>query len=142
MKIDISGLRELENRLEIMLSPYMRNKVYDKALLEASKPVEKAIRENFQEFKDTGSSINEITVSKPFTEDGRRLVSIHWEGEKNRYKIIHLNEFGTVKNPNPRGKGALERAVRQSSGEFYKILLSQIKNEIATNKAIKKKLGK
>ncbi|SFP80980.1 hypothetical protein SAMN05421839_1771, partial [Halolactibacillus halophilus] len=41
-----------------------------------------------------------------------------WKGPNGRYRIIHLNEWGTINNPNPAGKGAIARALKNSEKAY------------------------
>ncbi len=52
----------------------------DKALNEASEFFIKALKKEFESFKDTGASIEEMTKSKPYTKVGsqERAVLIEW----------------------------------------------------------------
>ena len=43
--------------------------------------------------------------------NGRRR-DIHWVGPKDRYRLIHINEWGTIKNPNPAGKGKVAASLK------------------------------
>lgn len=126
MPIKVQGLRELEKQLNVRFGPVHSKRWIDKALLEGAKHIKKAIYDNFDEFKDTGKSQKEITISDPIWLNGKRTIKIHWRGPNKRYRIIHLNEFGTVKNPNPKGKGAVDRAIRQSREIYFKTLKSEV----------------
>ena len=118
MKAEIKGQKQLMADLERRLGPtVMKNKV-DAAITAGAKVFVKELKRQFQAFRDTGASIDEITISEPFWMDGVRTVRVHWKGPKNRYRIIHLNEWGTVKNPNPRGKGAIARALKKSEKAY------------------------
>ncbi|MCM2675581.1 hypothetical protein [Alkalicoccobacillus plakortidis] len=77
------------------------------------------LRRQLMPYKDTGTTINEITVSKPYYVNGEVRIKIHWRGPKGRYRIIHLNEWGTIRNPSPSAKGAIARAL-QSSEKVYR----------------------
>jgi hypothetical protein len=81
----------------------------------------------FATFKDTGASIEEMTISDPLWVSGVRTIKIHWRGPKDRYRIIHLNEFGTVQNPSPRGKGAIARAMRNAESAYRNAIKKAIR---------------
>ncbi|MGY3717187.1 hypothetical protein ACWE42_16875, partial [Sutcliffiella cohnii] len=105
MSVKIKGINQLIKNLEKRFGPENVQRISDKALIAGAEVFVKELKIQFQTFKDTGASISEITISKPLVVDGKRLIKIHWKGPKNRYRIIHLNEWGTINNPNPRGKG-------------------------------------
>ena len=125
-KIDIKGLNSTLIDLEKIIGKRRLRSIVDKALIDGAKVIESYLKRNFQDFKDTGQSIAEITVSKPETLNGKRTIRIHWKGPENRWRIIHMNEYGTVKNPNPRGKGAIERALRAGREQYFRTIEQEI----------------
>ncbi|ASE38010.1 hypothetical protein CD039_01645 [Staphylococcus argensis] len=82
-------------------------------------------------FEDTGESVRETTISKPMTIGGVRVVKIHWQGPKQRYRIIHLNEFGhfdrSGKWVNTKGKGVIERAMREGREVYFRTVKDELK---------------
>lgn len=126
MGFEFKGVDKVLDELEKKLGKQAMQRISDKALKDAAKVFVEELKRQFETFKDTGASIEEITVTGPFWEGGIRVIKVHWRGPKGRYRIIHLNEWGTIKNPNPRGKGAIARALKNS--------------EIAYHQAIKKAL--
>lgn len=118
MSLNISGLNSLMRDLERRFGENHARQISDRALKEGAKVFILELKRQFQTFRDTGASIDEITLSEPMTIRGIRTIRVHWKGPKGRYRIIHLNEFGTVKNPNPRGKGAIARALRNAENEY------------------------
>lgn len=126
MGVELKGTDKLLKELEERLGKQAMQRISDKALLDGANLFVEELKKQFENFKDTGASIAEITITGPLWEAGERTVKIHWKGPKGRYRIIHLNEWGTIKNPNPRGKGAIARALKNS--------------EIAYHQAIKKAL--
>ncbi len=118
MSVRIKGLNKLLADLEKRLGPDKIRNISDHALKEGARVFVEELKAQFELFKDTGASIDEITISEPMTIGGVRTIKIHWRGPYNRYHIIHLNEWGTVKNPNPRGKGAIARAMRNAENAY------------------------
>lgn len=118
MSVNIRGERELLAALERRIGKQAAQRISDKGLKRAANEFVKELKSQFTGFKDTGASIEEITISEPYNVAGTRTVKVHWRGPKKRYAIIHLNEWGTVKNPNPRGKGAIARAMRNSERAY------------------------
>lgn len=58
------------------------------------------------------------------------MVKVHWQGPMNRYAIIHLNEWGSVKNPNPRGKGAIARTMFSTEKPYKQIIKETIGGDL------------
>lgn len=119
MSIKVEGFKQLEQDLEKRFGRKVMQRVVDRALQKGAKKIVAELKTQFQDFKDTGQSMREITISKPMTINGKRTIRVHWKGPKDRYRVIHLNEFGTIKNPNPKGKGAVERALRNGRKAYF-----------------------
>lgn len=130
IKITVDGVDELNNELEKRFGQENLTRVVDVALTAGAKVIKKELEKNFETFKQTGASRDEITISKPMTLNGVRSILIHWSGPKKRYSIIHLNEFGTIKNPSPRGKGAVERAIRSGQDEYFRVIKRELVKQL------------
>lgn len=119
MSAEVRGIDQLVAELERRFGKEKIERISDKALIDASKEFVNELKRQFELFKDTGGSIEEITTQGPMTDKaGNRVIKVHWRGPRGRYRIIHLNEWGTVKNPNPRGKGAVARAMKNSEKAY------------------------
>jgi HK97 gp10 family phage protein len=126
--VNIKGLPKMLAGLEKQFGKEALQRVSDKALKNGADVFVEELKKEFEKFKDTGQSIEEITVSKPMWTAGARTVKVHWKGPNDRYRIIHLNEFGTVKNPNPAGKGAIARAMRNAENAYRNAILKAVRN--------------
>lgn len=118
MSVKVSGIAAVEAELRKRLGVEQMKRISDAALISASHVFVKELKSQMASFEDKGYSISELTVSEPYWKDGVRSIKVHWKGPKGRYRIIHLNEYGTVKNPNPRGKGAIARALQSSESAY------------------------
>lgn len=125
MSVKIKGLDKLIADLEKRFDKGRIQAITDEALIAGAAVFVKELKYQFKSFKDTGASIDEITIAGPFTIDGVRTIKVHWRGPRSRYRIIHLNEWGTINNPNPRGKGKVAIALRNAEKE-YRNTLKQI----------------
>lgn len=130
MSVKITGMKKLLADLDKKIGAEKMARVSDAALMAGAKVFVEELRRQFESFKDTGASLEEITISKPMLIKGVRTIKVHWRGPKGRYRIIHLNEWGTVKNPNPKGKGAVARALRNSEKSYRKALMNEIRRDI------------
>ncbi len=130
MSVEISGLSKLQKELEKRFGQQNMQRVSDRALLAGAKVFVKELESQFESFKDTGASIEEITISEPMWVGNVRTVKVHWRGPKGRFRIIHLNEWGTVKNPNPKGKGAIARALRNAEKAYRNAIKKTIREGI------------
>jgi hypothetical protein len=127
MSVNIRGQSELIANLERRLGKIRTQQISDRALKRGAQFFVRELKSQFESFKDTGASIEEITISDPIWVAGVRTIKIHWRGPKGRYRIIHLNEWGTVKNPNPRGKGAIARAMRNAENAYRQAVIQALR---------------
>lgn len=127
MGVKITGLKRLEKELDDRLGPKRMREVTDKALKAGAQVFVKQLKIEFEKFKDTGNSIKEITLSEPQWVNGQRAITVYWKGPNDRYRIIHLNEHGTVKNPNPAGKGAIARAMSRSQDAYREAVKKEMR---------------
>lgn len=130
MSVKINGLKKLQSNLEDKVGRNKMEKIVDRALLQGAEVFVKELKQNFQSFRDTGASIDEITISEPTTGPNGRQVNIHWKGPDGRYRIIHINEWGTIKNPNPRGKGKIALSLNSGKSEYRKVIKKIIEGEL------------
>lgn len=124
MGVSVTRNSQLERELMRRLGSQRTQQIVDRALLAGARVFVQELKSQFESFKETGASIDEITISQPITVGGTRTVKIYWRGPKGRYRVIHLNEWGTVNNPNPEGKGAIARALRNAA-EAYRNAIKQ-----------------
>ncbi|MFK3938940.1 HK97-gp10 family putative phage morphogenesis protein [Alkalihalobacillus sp. NPDC078783] len=124
--VKVTGEAELIRELEKRYGKEAMQRRVDAALVKGAEVFKKELKREFEKFKDTGASVLEITVSSPLDYGGKRAVRIHWRGDKGRYRIIHLNEFGTVKNPNPKGKGAIAKAERAATEAYFRTIKEEL----------------
>ncbi|WP_373807968.1 hypothetical protein [Jeotgalibaca porci] len=130
MSVKVTGLKKLQDELERKLGAAAMIKIVDQSLLMGAEVIKKELEANFARFKDTGASLNEITVAEPTDGTNGRTVKIHWRGPNGRYRIIHLNEWGTIKNPNPAGKGAVALSLENGKNEYRKVIKKMIEGAI------------
>ncbi|MGP9039815.1 hypothetical protein [Cytobacillus kochii] len=130
MSVNIRGNSQLLREIERRLGQQRTQQIADRALLAGARVFVEELKRQFSTFKDEGYSIEEITISEPIWVAGKRTVKIHWRGPHGRYRIIHLNEWGTVNNPNPRGKGAIARAMRNAENAYREAIKREIRRGI------------
>ena len=128
MSVTIKGEKQLAAELEKKLGKLHVQRVSDRALLKGAQVFKRELEQQFETFKAQGYSKEEITIAPPVTLNGVRVVRIHWIGPHGRFRIIHLNEWGTVKNPNPKGKGAVARAMRNAERAYRETIKKALKD--------------
>lgn len=134
MSVTLRGYKELQDALERKYGRGAMKRVTDFALTKGGQKVVQIIKNNIKSFKDTGESVEETTVSKPMTINGVRTLKIHWRGPKQRYRIIHLNEYGhydrSGKWVNTRGKGVIENAMREGRETYFRTVKEEMRKRV------------
>lgn len=134
MTITMKGDKEIIAYLEKNYGKSATKRITDFALTKGGQKVVQIIKNNTKSFKDTGESVEETTVSKPMTINGVRTVKIHWRGPKQRYRIIHLNEYGhfdrSGKWVNTAGKGVIENAMREGRETYFRTVKEEMRKRV------------
>ncbi|MDW4471199.1 hypothetical protein QI044_12455 [Staphylococcus saprophyticus] len=134
MTVTVKGDKEIIAYLEKKYGKSATKHITDFALTKGGQKVAQIIKNNMKSFKDTGESVEETTVSKPMTINGVRTVKIHWRGPKQRYRIIHLNEYGHFdragKWVNTAGKGVIENAMREGRETYFRTVKEEIRRRV------------
>ena len=138
MTVTVKGDKEIIAYLEKKYGRSATKRITDFALTKGGQKVVQIIKNNMKSFKDTGESVEETTVSKPMTINGVRTVKIHWRGPKQRYRIIHLNEYGHYdrrgKNAgkwvDTRGKGVIENAMREGRETYFRTVKEEMRKRV------------
>ncbi|MDU0441533.1 hypothetical protein [Staphylococcus haemolyticus] len=131
MSVEVKGVHQMLRQIDEAYGETKMLRAQDKALNKGAKYFVSVLKANFEVFRDTGASISEITVTDPYFIHGRtRMVKVHWQGSKNRYAIIHLNEWGSIKHPNPRGKGAIARTMFMTERPYREIIKQSLEGDL------------
>ncbi len=134
MTVTVKGDKEIIAYLEKKYGRSATKRITDFALTKGGQKVVQIIKNNMKSFKDTGESVEETTVSKPMTINGVRTVKIHWRGPKQRYRIIHLNEYGHFdragKWVNTADKGVIENAMREGRETYFRTVKEEMRKRV------------
>ena len=134
MTVTVKGDKEIIAYLEKKYGRSATKRITDFSLTKGGQKVVQIIKNNMKSFKDTGESVEETTVSKPMTINGVRTVKIHWRGPKQRYRIIHLNEYGHFdragKWVNTAGKGVIENAMREGRETYFRTVKEEMRKRV------------
>lgn len=134
MSVKVTGLKELLGDLEKHLGKEKMQRVSDEGLKEGARVFVDKLKSEFRSVNwgdySQGYTVEEITVSEPEWIQGKRTVRVYWKGPHDRYRIIHLNEMGTVKNPNPPAKGVIARSLRNSEDAYFKAIEEAVRRGI------------
>lgn len=121
--VEIKGLDQLLSTLEKKLGPDNMQRISDQALINAAELFVDELRSQLSSVQDRGYSkgytVDEITMSDPMWEGDTRVVKVYWSGPHSRKSIIHLNEWGTVRNPNPPMRGKIAASLKAIEKEYH-----------------------
>ncbi len=129
MAVKVYGVNRLIGELEAKFNGKRIERLTSAALEKGALVVGMEILRQLRTFKDKGYTIDEMTISDPYS-DGNPTVRIYWSGPHNRYRIIHLNEWGTIRNPNPRGKGKIAKALKLSQKAYGQAVRDELRRSI------------
>lgn len=121
MSVESTGFEQMMRDIEKRLGPDAMIDTAEKAILPGAKIVHGNMSQAMENFKDTGASKEEMKISKIQVQGKDIFVRIYWQGPKNRYRIIHLNEHGYTRNGKsytPRGFGQIAKAMRASKKPY------------------------
>lgn len=126
MTVEIKGMNEVLANLEKKLGDRALSKVSNQALNVAGRYMAVQLKSAVGAYRDTGATVNEITVGKAKKLGGVRKISIGWagDGSKQRWRLVHLNEFGYTRfgrSYNPRGFGKIQQAYKQSQSPMKEL---------------------
>jgi len=135
MGLKIHGVNQLLNQLDDILGEQAIKHAVDEAIKDGSLILGMELHRQIKTFSDgtgysKGYSLEEIHISEPMDRLGNRMIVIHWKGRHSRYRIIHLNEWGTIQNPNPRGKGKIAKAMKLAQREYGRVVRESLRRYI------------
>lgn len=124
--IKMTGVNELLDELEKRLGKQAMERISDEALIKGAELFVKILNAYIGTSGKhaKGWTVADTSIEGPVYIGGVKTVKIHWNGPHGRYRIIHLNEWGTVKTPNPPRKGAIAKAMKEAE-EVYRNAVKQ-----------------
>lgn len=121
MEVKVTGVSEMMAEITKRVND-VADKEARQGLEEGGELVYRNMQSGMAYFRDTGATLEEMKVSSIQTSRGEIKLYIYWEGPRDRYKIIHLNEKGYTRNGkfySPRGRGAIARALARSESAYF-----------------------
>lgn len=123
VKIEIT---EVLKKIDKELDPKKATRVQNEAINQGAAKVAANLKEAFNKFRgtqhSTGATADEVTAGKAKKTTGGRRAEVGWSGQKQRYRIIHLNEWGYTKHGKrykPRMMGTVQQSVDKSNEEYF-----------------------
>lgn len=84
-------------------------------------------------FKDKGYTIDEVVRKNAAYKNHKAQAEIGWNGPHQRYRLIHLNEWGYTRKGRqirPRGFGVITKSLKQSEPVYFDSVLKEVKKNL------------
>ncbi|EFU14951.1 hypothetical protein [Enterococcus faecalis] len=115
---EVTGTEEIIKNIESKLGKARTSRMVNKALKVTGVEIVKVTKNAVAYYKDSGATYDEVVKSNvKGASYGIKEIDVGWRGDKSRWRLVHLNEFGYTKSGRyirPRGMGAVQRAADQS----------------------------
>lgn len=126
----IEGMEALQKAILEAFSGTKAKNIQKAALDAGGSMVVERLKENFETFKNTGYSRDEIVKTNPRSKNDIVQLQIGWNGPHKRWRLIHLNEFGYTKagrQYTPKGFGAIEKTINESRNTYFRTVAEKMR---------------
>lgn len=131
--VQFQGVTETIQALEKKLGTKKIRKVTRDAIDEGASDVEEQLKWALLTFKDTGATVDEVVRSLASYKNYNAEAEIGWNGPKQRYRLIHLNEWGYTRNGRqikPRGFGVITKSLKFSEKIYLNAVARELRNKL------------
>ena len=131
--VEFQGVTETIQALEKKLGTNKIRKVTRDAIDEGASDVEEQLKWALLTFKDTGATVDEVVRSLASYKNYNAEAEIGWNGPKQRYRLIHLNEWGYTRNGRqikPRGFGVITKSLKSSEKIYLNAVARELRNKL------------
>ena len=131
--VEFKGVPETIQALEKKLGTKKIRKVTRDAIDEGASDVEEQLKWALLTFKDTGATVDEVVRSLASYKNYNAEAEIGWNGPKQRYRLIHLNEWGYTRNGRqikPRGFGVITKSLKSSEKIYLNAVARELRNKL------------
>lgn len=131
--VSIKGVNATLKELEKRLGEKQMQKISRQAINKAGEEVKKDLKQDMKSFRDTGASVDEVVQQNATKKATGVSGRIGWNGPQNRYKLIHLNEWGYTRfgrQYRPRGFGVIEKSLKGSESKYLETVESELRSQL------------
>ncbi|HGF7174123.1 hypothetical protein [Enterococcus hirae] len=131
--VEIKGVQETIKALEKKLGEKKIKTLTKKAINVAAEKVEMKLQNDMIVFKDKGYTIDEVVRKNATYRNSNAEAEIGWNGPHQRYRLIHLNEWGYTrkgKQIKPRGFGAITKSLKKSEPLYFDTISEEVKKSL------------
>lgn len=129
MSVNVTGVEQMMVEIRNKVK-YASEKQARKGVEDGAEIVYNNMQSGMSYFKKSGGTLEEMKVSNVKTSRGDVKVYIYWEGPKDRYRIIHLNEKGYTRKGvfyPVRGRGAIARSIAKSESPYFEAVIRELR---------------
>ncbi len=129
----IIGVKETIQALEKKLGEKKMKTLTKRAINVAAEKVEKKLQNDMIVFKDKGYTIDEVVRKNATYRNSNAEAEIGWNGPHQRYRLIHLNEWGYTRKGRqikPRGFGVITKSLKNSEPLYFDTALEEVKKNL------------
>ncbi|GGI64741.1 hypothetical protein ACFQOY_13665 [Enterococcus alcedinis] len=128
MSVKVSGVDDILKNIEAKFGKAKTTRIVNKALKETGDEIVEITKAAVSSYMDTGATYDEVVRSNvKGSALGIKEVSVGWRGDKDRWRLVHLNEFGYVRKGrfiSPRGMGKVQSAADKAQQVAFKRMRS------------------
>lgn len=131
--VEFQGIQETIQALERTLGEKKMRTVTRKAVNTGAEKVEKNLQTDLLVFKDKGYTIDEVVRKDANYKSQKVEAEIGWNGPHQRYRLIHLNEWGYTrkgKQIKPRGFGVITKSLKKSEPVYLNEVAQEVKKSL------------
>ncbi|EOI53385.1 hypothetical protein [Enterococcus gilvus] len=131
--VEFRGVQETLQSLEKSLGINKTKNITRKAINSGAEIVEKKLQTDMLVFKDKGYTIDEVVRKNATYRNYKAEAEIGWNGPHQRYRLIHLNEWGYTRNGRqikPRGFGVITKSLKNSEPLYFETVASEVKRNL------------
>lgn len=129
----ITGLEDLEKAILETYSGAKAKKIRKVALNAGGDVIVDHLKKNFESFKATGYSKDEIMRTDARTKNEVEELKVGWDGAHERWRLVHLNEFGYTKlgkQYTPRGFGVIGKTIVETRGDYENAVAAKLRGSL------------
>lgn len=128
----VTGVTEVISKLEHKFSRGRLTRIEKQALKRSGNYIKVNLRHSVAYYRDTGATMREVMYSTPRNRYGKVSLRVGWKGNGSmqRWRLVHLNEFGYTRNGrtySPRGMGAVQRAYASTRDHAKEMIYDELK---------------
>ncbi|MDY4307265.1 hypothetical protein SNF32_07620 [Enterococcus mundtii] len=131
--VEMKGVQETIDALENKFGEKKTKTLIKKAINTGAEKVERKLQTDMLVFKDKGYTIDEVVRKNAAYKNYKAQAEIGWNGPHQRYRLIHLNEWGYTRKGRqirPRGFGVITKSLKQSEPVYFDSVLKEVKKNL------------